>query len=318
MRRLTGILVSTGVACVLLSSAVVVGQVAKTEVNRPERIKEQTGRVEPKQKIATPKGTTKTVIMQKAVVVQGQNAFVVAPGVVGGDPIAEQYVTQFRPILRAEYRLLRSICDLSKDERRKIARDGEQALRETAKRAAGERNRGMRVFIRPAGAAVPAPAPASTILEPRKLIQEGLAKSVEAHLSAEQQASYRAELEKRDADRKRITIACIVARLDQDLILSPEQRTKLIDALTTHWDDSWCPSLDVLQLSDQFFPNVPDTYILPVLDPTQEKIWRTRTRRYVSANGLVFRGGLAGDDAFEDDDLREAREAATKDQAKPK
>ena len=53
-------------------------------------------------------------------------------------------------------------------------------------------------------------------------------------------------MEKRTASRKQVVIDNLVAKLDQDLVLTSEQREKLVEALSANWKDSWGQSLEML------------------------------------------------------------------------
>ena len=79
--------------------------------------------------------------------------------------------------------------------------------------------------------------------DPRRLIEEGLVQALKSQLPAEQAARYQEELTKRAASRKRLALRNLVARLDHDLVLSPDQRDKISESLAAHWDDSWGQSL---------------------------------------------------------------------------
>ena len=51
-----------------------------------------------------------------------------------------------------------------------------------------------------------------------------MVQAIKAHLSADQVAQYQEELTKRAAGRKRLALRNLVARLDHDLVLSPDAR----------------------------------------------------------------------------------------------
>ena len=68
-------------------------------------------------------------------------------------------------------------------------------------------------------------------LDPRRQIREGLAAAVKSQLSAELAARLQDEVAKRDASRKQLAVRNLVARLDHELVLSPDQRDKLAESL---------------------------------------------------------------------------------------
>lgn len=97
-------------------------------------------------------------------------------------------------------------------------------------------------------------------------------KSVQATLSAEQTARYRKELDQRAAARKRVAILHVLAKLDEKLALTAEQRGKLSDTLGENWNGSW--SLAHIQMyGEHYFPQLPNNKVLPILNETQKTVW---------------------------------------------
>ena len=92
--------------------------------------------------------------------------------VVNNQGQAQQFMQQFRPILRSEYHIVRAVCRPTPEQRQQIARAGEQAMRDAAVKYVDMMRRPMTAAQRAA-------------LDPRKQIREGLARSVKAVLSAE-------------------------------------------------------------------------------------------------------------------------------------
>jgi hypothetical protein len=206
---------------------------------------------------------------------------------------------QFRPILRSEYHVVRVVCRLTPEQRKSMARAGEQALRDAAKKYVEMMRRPMTAAQRNA-------------LDPRKQIREGLSKAIKSQLPAELAARYQDEIARRDASRKRLAVRNLVARLDRDLILSPEQRDKIGESLSAHWDDSWCQSLEMFMYDYQFLPPIGDQYVAPFLNDAQKKIWRSTQKVLTFWGGFGMMGGIMVDDPLEDEELRVARVEAAK------
>jgi hypothetical protein len=193
-------------------------------------------------------------------------------------PQVQQFTQQFRPILRAELHLVRTACDLTEEQRKQVARKGEGILKDAAtKYAESQQNMGQ---PRPAGQTVSVP-------DPRTLIQQGILAALKTHLSPEQLARYQEEVDERAANRKQLAVQNLVAKLDQDLVLSAEQRDRLGESLSSTWNDAWGQSLQMFMNIDQFFPNIPDKYVLPILNDTQKKVWRG-----IPKNQATFWGGF--------------------------
>jgi hypothetical protein len=210
---------------------------------------------------------------------------------------AQRFTQQFRPILRAEYHILRVACRLTPEQRKGIARAAEQTLKDVAKRYLETMQRPLTPAQRAA-------------LDPRKLIQEGLSQAVKTKLPAEQAALYQEELTKRNSARKQLLVRNLVARLDHDLVLNDEQRKMIGEALSSHWDDAWCQSLEMFMYENAFLPPIPDQHVAPLLSEPQKKIWRStrKVQSYFGGFGIV--GGNMREDPLEDEELREARLAA--------
>jgi hypothetical protein len=215
-------------------------------------------------------------------------------GAVDLDGQIQQFVVQFRPILGAEYHVVRVVCQLTLEERKTIAREAERALKDVARKYAEGMRRPMNMNDRAA-------------LEPRKMIQDGLLHTAKAHLQAAQVARYEEELSRRRAGRKQLAVRNLVARLDRDMVLTALQRDQIARSLSSHWDDSWGQSLEMFMHDYNFFPPIPDQHVAPFLKDPQKKIWRSTQRSQVFFGGFGMIGGVMAEDPLEDDDLREAR-----------
>src|SRR5262249_30238374 len=153
----------------------------------------------------------------------------------------------------------------TKEQYDKIAADGEAALKATIKKFAGNMRGGI-VGI------------AANESDPREPIVEALAKSVRATLAPEQAARYQKELDQRASARKRVILLNLVAKVDKVLVLTPEQRDKLVKILENKWPESWNQTqmLQVLTWGgSEYFPQrMPDAEILPILTENQKTVWR--------------------------------------------
>jgi hypothetical protein len=195
--------------------------------------------------------------------------------------------------VKGELFFIRTVCRPTKEQHQRIAATGDQAVKDTVKAFAEVQKKMMRGMV--AGQQ-------STYPDPRKLIGDALAKSVKTTLSADQAARYQDELDKRAANRKRVALVNLVARLDHDLVLTAEQRDKLATALAGEWNDSW-GQLELFQYGDHFHPNIPDNLVLPVLTETQKGVWRGANRNngvFWGWAGLGFMQGVQFEDTWEE------------------
>ena len=213
-----------------------------------------------------------------------------APVFAGGFDAGNQ-MQQLRPVLLAEYHLVRAVCRPDPEQRRQIARDGEHTLREAAKKYVEGMQRPMIVKQRAA-------------LEPRHQIRDGLARSIQAHISAEMADRYRAEIGRHEDARKALAVRNLVTRLDRDLVLTRDQREKIETSLTTHWDDSWCQSIEMLANDQLHLPLIPDPYIIPYLNPAQKNVWWGTQKNISFGFGVTMMGGVMVNDPLEDEELR--------------
>lgn len=269
MRQINGFMTTVGVATALLATSlnaqdqVFVKQAAVAKTS-PD--------VKKVQVIAAPVKGAVTVVRE-----------VMPPGADANlAPLIQQIMPQCRPILRAELHLVTSLCAPTKEQREKIIKEGERVLMEAVTKFAEAQNRMQQRQWR--GEAIP---------DPRQLIQEGLPTALKSILTPEQITKYRTEIEKRTLDKKQIEVRSLVARLDQSLVLTKDQRAKLVDSLTANWNDSWGRSLDqfLSMYGDQYLPIIPDRAILPVLNELQKKVYQGTQKIQVNFFGNNFQGG---------------------------
>lgn len=291
MKRLSQLAVLVAVATAVPASPLVLAQIQKAaapaaaqkvEVN-VEKVVEPRPAVQVRKAIAA----DEVVVLKQAV-----------PVAANLEPQVRQFMQQFRPAMRSEYYFLRGICSLTPEQRKLVAIEGEKALRAASRTFAEAQMRPAQV--RNGRVIYP---------DPRRLIEEEMARLVRPHLTPDQASRYAAESERRTADRRRAAVHNFIAKLDADLVLSPAQREALAQSITSHWDESWCQSLETLLYGDQYYPRLPDDVIVPHLDEKQKDVWRgTRTNQNYF---FGFVGNMMPqEDAQDDRDLIEARQAA--------
>jgi hypothetical protein len=221
---------------------------------------------------------------------------------------------RFRPYLRVEYHFLRAVCSLTPEQRTRIARAAEREYKEAVAeyvkltwspqfRRAGE--------------------PPRVFPDPRRLIREGLARAAGPHLNSEQAACYRQEIAQRAEAQRQMVIECYVLSLDEELMLTAEQRSRIAEKLTSDWDDAWLPSESMLLNVERYVPRIPRQQVLPLLSEEQKKLWDPTFPKSVVTGMLNGDGMLNGPfpaipvDFPEDAELTEAREAEAKDTKGP-
>ena len=187
-----------------------------------------------------------------------------ANAVAQNDAMVRQFSDQFRPFLTEELGFVRLVCsDLSKEQRPKIKSAGDASLKQAAKQMAqfqNGANRGIANQVR-------------TMPEPRKMIREAVAKALKETLTAEQMERYSREAATRKEDRKLAAILCVVSRLDGSLSLAADQREKIVDSISSHWEDTWEQWLMMNAYPEQYFPEMPEKYVTPFLNADQKSVW---------------------------------------------
>jgi len=227
---------------------------------------------------------------------------VVIQGQINGDNFDQatrNMVRQLTPILRGELQVLTSSADPSPTQRREIAMEGGRMVKQVAGNLARAGNGAKQV--RRVG---------TTTVDPRELIHVAVEDEAKAKLSPEQFTRFQKESEGKARDRREAVVINLVARMDQVLLLSGDQREKLCQALRSEWDERTYPSLETFQLYQQYFPMIPDYQTRPILSEDQRKIWQGLPKLNFGQfrNNLMFGQGMANspDDEAEDADLKAA------------
>jgi hypothetical protein len=302
MSRKANLLVSIGVAAVVASLGFVLGQ---SEAADPQATATKVQAAPQKKAAEKPAGKTEVVEKRAARAKEAAKRKAVArrvfavQAVGAADPQIQQYVQQIRPMVRTEYYFIRNVCELTKDQRKQVAREGERALVPAARRFVEEQQKMMRGGWRP-GSQQP---------DPQRLLEDVLSKAVLPLLTPAQTTKYKDEIEKRAANRKQVALDNIVAKLDQDLVLDSDQRRKIGASLTANWNDAWCQSLQMLMNIESYFPNIPDNLIVPFLTEHQKSSWQRIPRNQNVFFGIAF-GGMGENDPLDDPELAEARKEA--------
>lgn len=213
-----------------------------------------------------------------------------------------QYGRHFDQTVRTELHFIRIVCQPTRQQYEAMATDGKlirtKAINKFAAMQQG-RNRGIR----------------SNDSDTRKPISEGLLASAKRHLSADQVAAYELELAARmDADKK-VALLVVAAKLDRRLVLDTPQRTQVTKVLAENWNPAW-GATQMMMYGGQYFPDVPDTKITPILTATQKKVLKSvnqQSQVFWGFNVGMNQGILIPDEKWDD---QPGNEASNKDEAK--
>jgi hypothetical protein len=271
----------SGIVCGLLTGAIVFGQDPKA-APAPAKPELKTLKKEPAAKVLkeakTRVAAVKGVAIQAGVVNVNLNM----------NPMIQQFAQQGRPIVRGELLFVRHVCSLPAEQLRAISRETDLALNDVAKKMLDGQQQGIRIRQ---------PGQANTHPDPVRMLQDELALVIKKHLSPEQHALYRSEFEKRSANRKQAALGFLVDVLDRELVLSKDQREKVMESLTANWDDGWCIYMEYLLSGNQFYPSELGRYVTPLLNDNQKKVWQgvQKVQGGFWGFGNILGGGMIND-----------------------
>jgi len=197
------------------------------------------------------------------------------------EPQIQRYVVQLRPMTRSEIHLVLATCSPAPDQKLAIMAEEDKLLKDVARQVAQAQMGG----VRRADGAMP---------DPRKLIPEAVAKLVNDRLSPDQAARYKAESDAKAEFSRKVALDNIVANLDDELLLSPEQRARLSQALDSNWKPAWHGSLQAHLNGNQMVPNIPTAIVAPILDPIQMRAWDKKQKNMTTYWGnFLMMGNFA-------------------------
>jgi hypothetical protein len=259
------------ITLVLASAALMPGQEPDAKPARPQgktTVKGETkavpAKVEMKKAVVAPPAPVVRPVEALKAVVQFFAPGQAQPAAPNLEPMIRESMQQIRPLLRSEVHFIQTTCELNAEQTARLGRAGEVPLRDAAQRLVEMQNGMMRAPREPA--------------DPQQLLEDRMVAIVAEQLPAEKAERYREAAAARAAFRKEATISGLVASIDQEVSLSPEQRQRLADALAKHWNPAWSQSLEWLRHGTQFFPDLPGEVITPVLNETQKQLWLSKPR----------------------------------------
>lgn len=205
------------------------------------------------------------------------------------DPNVRNMEAQFRPqfqqLLYSELAFLRRTCGIDPKQFKPLAKESGGRLRFMVREYA------VAIGSRRGGAYSSVPE----MTDPRTRVQRLLADVIQSKLSPEQAQRYREESDRRTASRRRTIVLNLVAALDERLVLSVDQREKLVQSLLANYQDAWDQWLQMLCYNPQTFPAIPDSAIVPLLNEKQQSVWRQTPKQPANVFwGVQFNPGGMG------------------------
>ena len=177
----------------------------------------------------------------------------------------DDVLQQLRPILYSELGFIRLVCeDLTVEQRAKVRSAAEASLKRSASKMASVQEPDHDVVV-------------GVLLDkrpdPLSEIRQEIDQAMKEVLTAEKYARYADLADNRVAHRKQAAILAIVAQLDAGLCLTLPQRQKIMEDISSHWQDQWEQWLEWnLDFSD--VPKNLDSIVRPLLDESQSAVWK--------------------------------------------
>ena len=231
--------------------------------------------------------------------------------------LEQQMRAQLEPMLKAELSFANRTAELNDDERRKLIADSKKWFEEFIGPFVKKQDPNQRQMMLQGGNGIWFGGQAPNRDDPRKSIQTGVAKVISDTLPKEKQDKFKEECRKREEFVRLTTVDNLVARVDEKVILSADQRNKVSDALIKHWDDSSPPQLEAFAISSTIWPGIPDQWVLPELTESQRavisRINRTSGRVFFGGMGFGMGGEVIDDIDIEFDDAPAPAEAEKRD-----
>jgi hypothetical protein len=263
-------------------------QAAKQAVAPQPAMKDEMRKAGPRAKPRDQKASKRQEIVEKRMVV-------VDAAAANLGPMIDQFSRQGRPWVRAEVLFVRKTCLPSTEQLRTISHEADDALKAVVTQLAEAQQRPRRVVVN------------GRIQQPQnldggKLLHDGLEAVMKKHLTPDQWTRYLAEDKMRARCRRQSGVGYLVDTIDRELFLSEEQRDKLAESLSAHWEDAWGLHLEYALFGNHFYPITVDPYVTPILNDNQKKVWQSvqRVGGFWGLSG-VWDGFMNDDDGLEEE-----------------
>ncbi|NQV26227.1 MAG: hypothetical protein HQ518_17875 [Rhodopirellula sp.] len=201
-----------------------------------------------------------------------------------------QYGRHFDQVVKTELHFIRIVCQPTRQQYDALAADG-KLIRTKVLNQFALIQQGMNQGRQP-----------SNDNDTRKPVSEELLIASARHLSPDQVAKYKSELAERDKARQKVIVLATAARLDRKLVLNSQQRTQVTKMLGDNWQAGW-GSMQMMIYGGEFYPDLPDSQLIPMLTATQKKVWRTvnqQNQMFWGFNVLMDQGIEIADEQWDD------------------
>jgi hypothetical protein len=173
-----------------------------------------------------------------------------------------QFLPQFKKLLKAERYRVDLECDLSPEQKQLLVLESERFLKEIVRAYCitenKRRHQGQRQKVS---------------LDPNQMLRDHLARWVREYLGQDEYELYFEANRLSRQRRQRVTVLNLVANFDKLLMLTDEQRHRLVKSLNANWQEDWGQRLPMFIHGPQFLPEIPGRVVLSVLNKKQEAVW---------------------------------------------
>jgi len=219
--------------------------------------------------------------------------------------------TQLRPLLEAEYWLMRAVCDPTKEQRIPIAKAGFRSLNQMVLTYDEWLRKPKRIqSINGVRQPLSEPRPPDLLAQ----LRADLLMAVRRNLSPQQLEDYRAELRERDEEEQENLILHLVWVLNRKVNLNNSQEESLKRELLKSWKEEWRFGLrQNAQIHAQYIPQFPEEVVKPILSEQQWKLLQVGHYMYIanvtySPRRIVVNKRESLDEEFEDSAVDQAFE----------
>lgn len=208
-----------------------------------------------------------------------------------------QFGRHFDQMVKTEMHFIRIVCQPTRQQYDAMTADG-KLIRSKAINKFALMQQGMNRGIQ------------SNDSDTRKPISDGLLLSAKRHLSADQVAAYERELTARQEAAKKVAVLVTAGKLDRRLVLDTSQRAQVTKVLTDNWNPAW-GAPQMMMHGGQYFPDIPDSKVTPILTATQKKVLKSATQQsnvFWGFNVGMNQGIVIGDEKWDTEAGNEASE----------
>jgi hypothetical protein len=202
--------------------------------------------------------------------------------------VEQQMHKQLEPMLKTEISFAARAAELKDDERRALIIAGKKWFDSfVADFVKNQDPNQQQMMLQGGGQMIWFGGPDRKVTDPREAIRKGLLNVATSTLTKEKSQAYADESKKREEFIRKVSIDNLVARIDEKVDVSADQRKKITESLTANLDKAHQPQLEAFAMNGNMWPGGSKESALPELTAAQKAVFN----RLNSAAGQMFFGG---------------------------